>query len=77
MPNITLYTPRSTSLSSGIVCFDVKGMKQSAVVERLLEKNKIIASTTPYGISYARVSFGIQNTPAEVEKLLTAIRALG
>jgi len=77
MPNITLYTPRSTSLSSGIVCFDVKGMKQTGVVERLLEKNKIIASTTPYAISYARVSFGIQNTPAEVEKLLAAIRALG
>jgi len=77
MPNITLYTPRSTSLSSGIVCFDVKGMKQNEVVQRLLEKDKIIASTTPYAISYARVSFGIQNTPAEVGKLLAAIRALG
>jgi selenocysteine lyase/cysteine desulfurase len=52
-------------------------MKQNEVVQRLLEKDKIIASTTPYAISYARVSFGIQNTPAEVEKLLAAIRALG
>ena len=74
LSNVVLYTPRSSDLASGIVCFDVNGMKQIDVVHRLLDKHKIIASTTPYAISYARVSFGIQNTEEEVEKTLRAIR---
>ncbi|MGZ8833430.1 MAG: aminotransferase class V-fold PLP-dependent enzyme [Thermoanaerobaculia bacterium] len=77
MPHVVLYTPRSSDLSAGIVCFDVKGMKQNDVVQRLYEKHRIIASTTPYAVSYARLSFGIPNTPAEVEKALSAIRAMG
>lgn len=76
MPKVVMYTPRSQDLASGIVCFDVKGMKQTEVVQALLDRHRIIASTTPYGVSYARVSLGIQNTPAEVEKTLAAIRAL-
>ncbi len=76
MSHVTLYTPRSNDLAAGIVCFDVKGMKQTEVVQRLLEKNRIIASTTPYAVSYARVAFGIQNTTDEVDKTLAAIRAM-
>ncbi len=76
MPNIVLYTPQSSDLSAGIVCFDVKGMQQTEVVKRLLEQHKIIASTTPYAVSYARVAFGIANNEQEVEKTLRAVRAL-
>ena len=76
MPKVILYTPRSQELAAGIVCFDIKGMKQTQVVATLLDRHRIIASTTPYGVSYARVSLGIQNTPAEVDKTLAAIRAL-
>ena len=75
MPQVQLYTPRDESLSAGMACFDVKGMKQVEVVSRLLEQ-KIIASTTPYRISYARLSCGIVNTPEEVEKTLGAIHRL-
>ena len=75
MSHVELYTPRGNDLSAGIVCFDVKGMKPEAVVERLLEK-KILASTTPYRTSYARLAAGIMNTPAEVDKALTAVRSL-
>lgn len=77
MPHVTLYTPRSRELSAGMVCFDVKGMTQKQVVQRLFEKHDIIASTTPYAVSYARAAFGIQNTPEEVDKTLAAIRAMG
>ena len=73
---VTLYTPRSKDLSAGIVCFDVKGLTQNQVVHRLLERHQIVASTTPYRISYARVAFGLQNTTEEVEKTLAAIRTL-
>jgi len=75
MPHVQLYTPRDEGLSAGMACFDVKGMKQNEVVSRLLEQ-KIIASTTPYRISYARLACGVVNTPDEVEKTLTAIRRL-
>jgi selenocysteine lyase/cysteine desulfurase len=76
MSNVILYTPRSSDLSAGIVCFDIKGMKQVDVMNQLLAKHKIIASTTPYAVSYARVSFGIPNTEQEVEKTLKAVRSL-
>jgi selenocysteine lyase/cysteine desulfurase len=75
MPHVQLYTPRDESLSAGIVCFDVKGMKPQEVVKRLLEQ-RIIASTTPYRVSYARVACSIVNTPREVDTVLGAIRKL-
>jgi isopenicillin-N epimerase len=75
MPHIQLYTPRDESLSAGMACFDVKGMKQTEVVSRLLEK-KIVASTTPYRISYARLACAIVNTPEEVDKTLSEVRRL-
>jgi len=76
MPNVTLYTPRDENLAAGMACFDVKGMKPAEVVSRLLEQ-KIVASTTPYRVSYARLACGITNTPQEVERTLRAVRALG
>jgi selenocysteine lyase/cysteine desulfurase len=58
-----------------MVCFDVKGIKPEQVVERLLAQ-RIVASTTPYRVSYARVACSIVNTPQEVETVLRAIREL-
>jgi isopenicillin-N epimerase len=58
-----------------MVCFDVKGTKPQGVVERLLAQ-RIVASTTPYRVSYARVACSIVNTPQEVETVLRAIREL-
>jgi len=75
MPHVTLYTPRGSRLSAGIVCFDVRGMSPDQVVRRLLER-RIIASTTPYGVSYARAAPSILNTPAEVDTFLREVRAL-
>ncbi len=75
MSHVQLYTPRDESLSAGIVCFDVKGMKPEQVVKRLLEK-RIVASTTPYRVTYARVACSVVNTPEDVETVLRAIREL-
>jgi isopenicillin-N epimerase len=75
MPHIKLYTPRDENLSAGMACFDIAGMKQTEVVSRLLEK-KIVASTTPYRISYARLACAIINSPEEIEKTLVEIRNL-
>jgi isopenicillin-N epimerase len=76
MPQVQLYTPRDDNLSAGIVCFDVKGMKPEDVVKRLLDQ-RIVASTTPYRVSYARVACSIVNTQREVDMVLRAIGQLG
>jgi len=76
MTNVVVYTPASSELSAGLVCFDVKGLKAGDTVGRLQSK-KILASTTPYRVPLSRVACGIMNTPAEVESALGAIRSLG
>ena len=75
MRHVKLYTPRGSTLSAGLICFDVNGMPPKVVVKRLFER-KIVASTTPYGISYARLAPSLVNTPKEVDATLRAIRAL-
>jgi isopenicillin-N epimerase len=75
MPHVVVYTPASRELSAGMVCFDVKGLKASETVARLLSKG-ILASTTPYKVPVSRLACGIMNTPGEVESTLKAIRAL-
>lgn len=75
MPGITLHTPRDPALSAGIVCFEMIGLEPKEVVQRLLDR-KVIASTTPYGVPYARLAAGIMNTPEEVDEVLRALRTL-
>jgi selenocysteine lyase/cysteine desulfurase len=75
MSHVTLHTPRDPSLSAGLVCFEVAGLAPDAVVDRL-RAQRIIATTTPYSPSYARLAAGIFNTPDEVETVLREVRAL-
>lgn len=76
MDHVRLYTPMDPDLSSALICFDVDGMGQREVVNRLLEEHGIIASTTPYRPSYARVTPGVLNDEEEVEACLRAVRAM-
>ena len=75
MPHVTLHTPRDPSISAGLVCFEVAGLGPDAVVNRLLAR-QIVATTTPYTPSYARLAAGLFNTPDEVETVLREVRAL-
>ena len=75
MRHVTLYTPQSSELSSGLVCFDVAGMSAENVVKALHSKG-IIMSSTPYRNSYARFAPSLINNEQEIEKALTEIRAL-
>ena len=75
MRHVSLRTPRSPSLSAGLVCFGVQGMPPAEVVDRLL-RGGIIATVTPYADALARVAPSILNTPAEVDRTLRAIREL-
>lgn len=75
MNHVTLHTPISPELSAGIICFEVARLKPAEVVARLRAKN-IIATTSPYQVSYARVTPALFNTPAELDTVLAEIRAL-
>jgi len=76
LPNVQIvYTPADPQLNAGMVCFDMKGLTAQKTVTALLDK-KIIASTTPYAVPFARLAFGIMNTPAEVERTARAVRSL-
>ena len=75
MSHVTLYTPRVTGLSAGLVCFDVAGLGPGDVVERLATR-RIVATVTPYQTSYARLAPGVLNSPADIDAALRAIRAL-
>jgi selenocysteine lyase/cysteine desulfurase len=75
LPRVRLHTPQDSRLSSGIVCFEVEGLAPDAVVKRLHDK-RIIASTSPYRPSYARLAGSLLNTPEEVDTAVRAVAAL-
>jgi selenocysteine lyase/cysteine desulfurase len=75
IPHVKLHTPRSPELSAGIICFEIAGMTPGAAVRKLLEK-KVIASTSPYKVSYARLAPSLVNDEEQVEHALRAVRAL-
>jgi len=73
LQRVKLHTPMDPELSAGICCFDVEGRKPDEVVAALLTR-KVIASTSPYAVSCARLSAGICNTPDEVDRAVEAVR---
>ena len=75
MSHVTLLTPRSEALSAGIVVFSVDRLSPNAVVSALARR-RIVATVTPYTPSHPRLAPGLLNTPGEVDRVLTAIRAL-
>jgi isopenicillin-N epimerase len=72
---VRLMTPMSEQLSAGITCFMVGSLPAQAVVDRLFER-KIVGSVTPYKASFARLTPGLMNSEAEVDKAVEAVRAI-
>lgn len=75
MKHVKLHTPISPAVSSGIVCFEVAGLKPQAVVEKLLAA-KIIGSVTPYRPPLARIAASLVSSHEDVDAALRTIRAL-
>lgn len=75
MSHVTLKTPMDPNLSSGMVCFDVKGMHPENVVKHMHKKG-IIMSNTPYRKTYARFAPSLINNELEIEKALSEIAQL-
>jgi len=74
-PKVTMHTPRSGALSAGLVAFEVAGLTPAEVVKQLLAR-RIIASTSPYAITYARLAPSLVNTPEQVDQAVRAVRAI-
>jgi isopenicillin-N epimerase len=76
VPSVRMYTPLAEELSAGLVCFDVGNLRPQTVVEQLHERN-VIATTTPYSPSYARLAASLLNNEEQVDRAVEAVRALG
>ena len=72
---VKLHTPMSGELSAGLVSFEVEGVAPAEVVKQLLAR-RIIASTSPYAITYARLAPSLVNTADEVERAVRAVREI-
>jgi len=75
MPHVRMRTPKDPALSSGLTAFEVDGLSPDDVVKKL-RAQRVIASTSPYVPTYARLSFGIANSEADVERSIGAVGGL-
>jgi isopenicillin-N epimerase len=75
IPRLTLHTPRDPALSGGMSCFEIAGLTADQVTERLTAK-RIRTTSSPYKISYPRVSAGIMNLPEDIDTVLRALREI-
>ena len=75
IPRLTLHTPRDPALSGGLSCFEMAGLTADQVTERLTAR-RIRTTSSPYRVSYARVSAGVMNMPEDIETALRALREL-
>ena len=73
IPGVTVLTPMDPALSAGIIAFEVEGQKAGETVEKLLER-KVVASTSPYKDTKARLAPSLVNDEREVEAALRALR---
>jgi len=73
---VRLVTPQSSTLSAGLVCFEVDGVSPFDAVDRLWARSQIVASVTPYSTPYVRLGPTIVNTSGEVDRVVRAVAAL-
>jgi len=53
----------------------LEGLSPDAVAKALLAR-RIVASKSPYKVSYARLAASVFNTPKEVDTAVAAVRTL-
>jgi selenocysteine lyase/cysteine desulfurase len=75
IPGVTVSTPAAAGLSAGIVCCEVDDLPAAEAVTRLRSAG-VAASVTPYAIELVRFGTSIVNDEADVERAVTAVRAL-
>jgi selenocysteine lyase/cysteine desulfurase len=77
LDHVTLSTPRSPSLSAGIVCCTVRGMEPDEVVARLRSSNRVVASVTPYATALVRFGTSIATDESDVDRAIAGLKTMG
>jgi selenocysteine lyase/cysteine desulfurase len=72
---VKLLTPKDPTLSAGLIAFEVEGQSASETVHKLYAK-RVVASSSPYKISKARLAPSLVNDECEVEAALRAVREI-
>ena len=75
IPKVKVLTPRDPALSAGIIAFEVEGQTAGETVHAL-HARKVVASTSPYKVSKARLAPSLVNDEREVEAALRAVREI-
>ena len=75
IPGVKVLTPGDPALSAGITCFEV-GSQSARETAHKLHERKVVASTSPYKISKARLAPSLVNDEREVEAALRAVREI-
>ncbi len=75
IPRVKLLTPKDPALSAGLIAFEVQGQSASETVHKLHAK-RVVASSSPYKISKARLAPTLVNDEREVEAALRAVREI-
>ena len=75
IPKVKVLTPLDPALSAGLVAFEVEGQSASETVHKLYAR-KVVASSSPYKISKARLAPSIVNNEREVEAAVRAVREI-
>jgi selenocysteine lyase/cysteine desulfurase len=74
--NLTVVTPRSSELYSGLVCVAPFNAQPVDAVAALYRRHRIVASVTPYATAYVRFGPSILNDEDEVDAAARALRAI-
>ena len=72
---VDLITPMDPALSAGINCFMVGDLGANELVHKLYEKD-VIASASPYAVSYGRLTPCVINTVDEVQRSIERVEEI-
>jgi selenocysteine lyase/cysteine desulfurase len=75
VPSVRMITPDDPAMSAGIVCCEIEGMDAYNAVTALRSRG-IVASVTPYEQQYLRFGPSIVTTPAQMDRVVDAVRGL-
>ena len=75
IPKVKVLTPMDPALSAGLIAFEVEGQSARETMQKLYAR-KVVASTSPYKVSKARLAPSLVNDEREVEAALRAVREI-
>jgi isopenicillin-N epimerase len=75
IPRVNVLTPKIPVLSAGIIAFEVEGQTAAETVHKL-HARKVIASTSPYKLTKARLAPSLVNDERDVDAALRAVRGI-